>query len=198
MKENYLFEYIPGNSLLNRINPLAKLLSLIIFCIAAGIINSWFLIIPALLLFPFTITSRRALAGQLKSIIKLLLFFLFVGVVRFRTSSSLSEGISMTAKLIMMMLAGLLFYTTTRLAELKRNLPPSSFMDMIIISLTILPLIFKTSGELKNARFSRCCCNKKNPLRAVKLTAVPLMIEMFIKTDQLADAWYSRAYRTKT
>lgn len=197
MKELYLFEYLPGTSFLHRLPAPVKLLLLLVFCVLTGMLDSWGIIFPAAVLGTgfFVSASASVLIRQIRNSWKMLLFFAAAGLLRGYTASSAADGIIFSARLIMMMFAGLLFYSTTSLSRLRASMPSNSVTDMMVMSLAILPLIFKTANDLHESRYSRCFGKNRSPFRIIKFTAIPLMIEMFIKTDQMADAWYSRGYK---
>ena len=196
MKENYLFEYAHSGSLLNRVPPLVKLSGLIIFCILTGILKTFMLLFPSAFIILLLIISDRRIKKQAAGLWKLVLFFTAAGLVR-SLGSSPEEGINLALRLILMMFAGLLFYTTTKLSDLRKSIPGSRASELTVMTLAVLPLVFKTMNELKQARYSRCFGKNRSPLRAVRYSSIPLMINMFIKTDEMADAWYSRAYGLK-
>ena len=195
MKESFLFEYIPADNLLNRTDPVLKLIILPVYCVSAGIVPPVYLsfhIIVLLTLFALCSPSTRK---QLGGMWKIYLFFAAAGAVKYRGSGSIIEGASFSVRLVLMSAAGLLFYTSTRLSAIRRALGGRNhFADIAVMSISFLPLIFKTVGELQNARSSRCFKPARRPFRALKLTALPLIISMLLKTDELTDAWYSRAY----
>ncbi len=197
MKETYLFEYIRQDTPLGRMNPLLKLIVLILFCTASGLIRGPLLAVPAAILIILLIRSPKIVKKQLKNMWKLILFFAAMGVVKFFNNRSITEAVSFSAGLIMMAIAGLLFYTSTSILSLKKKLPRSRLSEMVIMATAFLPLVFKTASELDEARKSRCFNGRKNIFRTIRFSAIPLMINMLIKTEEMADAWYSRCYNTK-
>ena len=204
MKETFLFEYIHHDSLLNRMNPLLKLVLLPVFCVFAGLVSPVLLPVFVVLLVFLLLKSSPATKQQIAGLWKLYIFFAATGAIKFITSESVIEGISFTIRLTLMVIAGLLFYTSTRITALNQSLEKvlsylpfingKHLAEIVGMTLIFLPLIFKTMNELQDARNSRNFRARKNPLRTIQISSIPLMINMFIKTDEMADAWYSRCY----
>ena len=68
--------------------------------------------------------------------------------------------------------------------------------DIFIMMLTILPITFKIIKIQQDARYSRLFELKNNFFKSIKMISIPLIMEMFQITDEMADAWYSRGYNS--
>ncbi len=194
MKEVCLFEFIHSKSILYRLNPAIKLVFLFIFCITLALLPFGFLWIPFAVLIPLLLSSPSAVRFQLAALWKIYIFFLVTGLIRYLTSGIFSEGAALAMRMLGMTYSGLLFYTSTRLSNLRRNLPKTRLTEVSVMAIAVLPIIFRTISEQSEAGYSRCFRPGKNPFRTIKISSVPLMITMFLKTDEMADSWYSRGY----
>ncbi|MBI9105824.1 MAG: energy-coupling factor transporter transmembrane protein EcfT [Spirochaetales bacterium] len=202
MRESYLFEYIPCSSPIGRLNPLLKTGALIAVCVSAALIPPPFVFLLPPVFIPLFLISGKAAAG-LPGMWKLYIFFGISGVVK-AVTGSVMEGAALSSGLLVMLFAGLIFYSTTKLSDFKkavgkilRPVPlinEDRIAELISMTMAFLPLIFKTAGELKEAKYSRGFRPGKNPMRTLKLTSIPLLINLLIKSDEMADAYYSRGY----
>jgi energy-coupling factor transporter transmembrane protein EcfT len=207
MKDIRLFEYVFHRSLLHRLNPGIKIAGLIILCIGSGTLPFSLIILPTAFIAPLLFISGPAIRRQFAGMWKLFIFFAITGIIKALTTGLISEGISLSLRMSLMMTAGLLFYSSTRISALRK--PLSSCLsrlplingaraaELTIMTLAFLPLVFQTMDELQQNRYSRCLKPGKNIFRTIKITSIPLMINMFIKTDEMADTWYSRCYGGK-
>lgn len=207
MKDYAIFEYTKNDGLLSRISPLPKLSGMVIICIVTAILPIPAIIVPAGLIVFLILNSGLGVLRQFGAMWKLFIFFIFSGVIRIFTTDSVIDGILFSVRLIIMSGTGILFYSSTRLSRLRSSLEKIfSFIpflcdrrlaELLVMALAFLPIIFKTISEQKQARYSRAYNSTRRPhrsiLRTLKLTSIPLMIEMFLKTDEMADAWYSRS-----
>ena len=204
MRDFRIFEYTGGKGILNRLKPGYKLGGMIIICIFTAASPPLLLIIPAAITAILLINAGRTLVGQFRGMWKLFLFFTLSGLIRGYTASSAADGFLFTSRLILMSAAGILFYSSTRFSALRLSLNRlfshlpfingRHVSELFVMALAFLPVIFKTINEQQQARYSRSFIPRRNIIRAIKLTSIPLMIEMFIKTEEMADAWYSRGY----
>ena len=208
MKEIYLFEYVHEDCLLGRFNPTVKMAALAGICISAGLIPAIPLAVLFVLILALLPAAGRAARLQLRGIWKLYIFFAVSGLIKGFTADSAVSGVVFPVRMLTMMIAGVLFYSTTRIHRLRHRTSVknsnsisnmlTNLLELVLMTAAFLPLIFKTMHNLKNARDSRCFAaggiSIKSVLRSVKLLSVPLMITMFVKTDQMADAWYSRCF----
>lgn len=204
MRDSHLFEYIPCSSPLYRLNPMVKILALIVICIVSAALSPLyvFILLPALI--PLYLLAGRSSIRQLGASWRLYIFFFFSGLVKYFTSGSIIEGSGFSAMLLIMFSMGLLFYTTTRISDF-RSAAASIFglipfingeriASLIAMTMAFLPLIFKTSSELKEAEYSRGFEPRKKPMRTLKLRSIPLLINLFLKTEEMTDTYYSRCY----
>ena len=204
MRDHVLFEYTSTSGILSRLHPWIKLAGLTAICIITAAVPPAVLIPPAALLLFLLFNSGKSVFRQFAGMWKLFIFFIISGLIKGLTGRSAVGGVIFTSRLVMMSAAGLLFYTSTRISALRPGLKRlfshipfisgTHIADMLIMALAFLPVIFKLINEQRQARYSRLFNPRRNFIKTIKLTSVPLMIEMFIKTDEMADAWYSRGY----
>ena len=204
MKETHLFEYIPSRAPLCRLDPLVKLLALIIICITSAALEPPFIFLYLPAFIPLFAIAGRGAILQLGGMWKLYIFFILSGAVKYLSSSSLIEGAAFSSLMFTMFFSGLLFYSTTRISEFRKaaarvfhHIPlinGERLADLISMTMAFLPLIFKTSTELGEAEYSRALRPGRKPLRSLKIKTIPLMINLFIKSEKMADAYYSRCF----
>ena len=204
MREYLLFEYTGCKGLLKNLHQGVKLTGLLTFCILAAALPPAGLLPAAAFIVFLLFNAGRTVIRQFTGLWKLFIFFIVSGLVKGFTGNSALSGVIFTLRLLMMSAAGVLFYSSTRLSSLRpglkrifKHIPLTNgrlLADLIIMALAFLPGIFLTINEQRQARYSRLFIPRKNIFRTIKLTTVPLMIEMLIKSDEMADAWYSRGY----
>ena len=208
MKEGHLFEYTHGSSLFYRLNPALKLLLLAAVCISAAALPE----IPVFIITAITAVlylSTLKTAAGLKQIRVIMLFIIITGVIRGYSVNSVPSGIATGCRMLAMLFAGSVFYSTTRLNRLNSeilkitgtNAAALKLSGMLVMTAAFLPVIFRTMEELRQARYSRCFSagvrDLKSLFRFITMTTVPLLRGMLVHTDGMADAWYSRCYGSR-
>ncbi|MDC7227323.1 MAG: energy-coupling factor transporter transmembrane component T [Spirochaetales bacterium] len=204
MKDYRIFEYTGGPGILHRTGPGPKLAGMIVLCILLAILQPLFLPIPAALTIILLLNSGKQVLIQFASMWRLFVFFALSGAVKGLTHSSVFAGLFFTLRLILMSGVGVLFYSSTRLSRLRLSLSKVTAVlpfksikqlpDLIVMALAFLPTIFRTVEEQKTARYSRAFRNRGNIVKTIKLLSLPLLVHMLLKTEDAADAWYSRGY----
>ena len=204
MRDGRLFEYRGENSRLAAVSPLVKLSALIVLCIAAALLPAGGPVLLLPVFIPLFIAAGRAACSQLAAAWKVYIFFLISSSVRYFTSGSVIEAASFAAVLFSMFFAGILFYSTTKISDFRRALRTmlkpiplingKKLSDLIAMTIAFLPMIFKASAELSEAEYSRGFRAGRSPIRAVKIKSLPLIINLFLKSEEMADAYYARGY----
>ena len=205
MNRSPLFGYTHADSPVHRASPGVKLLTLLGFCILTAAAGPLLLAAASAMLVLFILLSGRQVPAALPGYWKIYIFFALTGLLRVLTTGSVTDGLFFSLRMLLMMLGGVVFYSTTRLTRLRRAVAPlpSGFtrikqaVDIMIMALAFIPMIFRSAEELTEARYARCFGKSAHPLRTIRLTALPLMIDLFLKTEEAADAWYSRGYSAK-
>jgi biotin transport system permease protein len=219
MADMILFEYRHGLSLLHQLDVRFKLFAVCLFSLCMVKAD-----IPACLLFLFllSIGFRQIDLSLIKTIQSLKLFLLLLGFICLArtlstpgesffkwggltmTRQGLAAGIVVSFRFLMIMLTGLVFSTTTRLAEIKQAvqwglkpiplIPENRVAVMIGLSLGFIPVLFKHAQKISDARNARCGQNTHGFFHSLNGLMLPLLKKTFISADHLAMAMASRGY----
>ena len=219
------FRYVPGDSLLHKLDPRTKIIGIMVASILIFRSGSlWGMLAIALVfLFLFLISS---LPGKviLNSVSPMMIIFLFIFMFQLfftdgrplfslpglqATYEGLLLGTIVTLRFIyLLMFASLLNSTTTSsmiTAGIERLLRPfplkilgiSSFdlATMMAMSLHFVPLLYDSFSDLKDAQVSRGLDMRHNPFRAVRSLSVPMIRSAFRMAEEMAMSMESRCYR---
>lgn len=216
MRSITLGHYLPGNSLLHRLDPRAKLLSLFIIITALFLVKTFngmlfFVIFLAFAFFSTNLPWRYFLRG-LKPILYIVLFTLVLhffftkgGQVFWRFSVLTIEergvylGLFMTLRLILLVVTTLLVTLTTSpiafadgIEFLLRPLrflkvPGHEIAMMMTIALRFIPTLMEESDKIRKAQMARGAdFESGNVFRRVK-NLVPLLVPLFVGAFRRAD-----------
>ena len=219
MAELSAFNFRPGSSVLHGLDVRFKLLFLVLISVTS--LKTY----PAEL-FVLTLMLGAALLhaqGSLTSILKafryffVLLAFIFFAralsspgsaVLEFKAVSITREGIYDGAiicwRLVIVVLTGLAFVSTTRPSEIKAAvewllnpfpfIPSKRIATMMSLVVRFIPVIFDQARETADAQRARGVENRKNPVYRLKKLGIPLMRRTFERADKLAVAMEARCY----
>lgn len=226
MAELTIFHYLPQKSIIHNMDGRIKLICMILFTIAAGVANQarWlslltFIFIMALIISGFPIK---------KLITEIRYFLILIGIVIISHSFSvpgrpipggpingatwegLRSGLFFGWRLILIFILNLILTGTTSLSVLKnviewflRPIPfirEAKLATMFSLTFVLIPLIFDQVSEIQEAQKARCVEERKSPVKRVMLFLFPLLLHIFIRTDEMGLAMESRCYselRTK-
>ena len=115
------------------------------------------------------------------------------------------QGVVVCMRLILVVLLGLIFVTSTRYSEIKKAiewaLTPLPFIPgrrvaaMIGLLLRFIPVIIIEAGDIADAQRARGIEARKNPVFRIVKLAIPLARRTFLKAEKLALAMEARCYR---
>lgn len=211
-----LGRYLPGESLVHRINPRVKVVALVVCLITLFSLQSYrgLLLLLALCLAAFALAGvpARYLIKGLRpilyiSLLTLFIFFFFtkggvvllwIGPVSIE-SRGVSEGLFIVGRLIVLVLFSLLVtLTTTPLAltgglgfflkPLARiGLPTEEVVMIMTVALRFIPTLLEESGRLMRAQVARGAdFSGGSPLRRAR-NLVPLVVPLFVSAFRRAD-----------
>ncbi len=219
MAELTAFGYRSGRSLLHRLDPRTKLISLILISIGslgAGISGL------AILLLLFG-AALRTVHLSLSAIIREIRYFLFLLAVVFLTRAlsapgtpvwsvwdvtvtreGIYEGLLVSGRLLVVVLWGLLFVAVTRPSEVRATIirllgpvpliPEKRVATMFSLLVRFIPVIAHQARETGEAQRSRGIEARRNPVFRLTVFAVPLMRRIFQDADELVIAMEARCY----
>lgn len=211
-----LGQYIPGRSLLHRLNPRIKLLSLLIFLAALFFLQT-FGGLGAYLLFFGGLTALagvpyRYLLRGLRPVIYIVAFTLAIyffftpgGVVLLRIgpvtveSAGVLGGLFVVARLVGLVMATLLVTLTTTPLSLTHGLefflkpfkyiglPVAEIAMIMTIALRFIPTLMEESRRIMHAQMARGADFETGSLFRKARSLVPLIVPLFISAFRRAD-----------
>ena len=214
-----VIDYIPGTSLLHRLNPVTKL------ALAAGIILATFLgdtypLLIALLALTFALGAYARAAGGLVSLSKLMVplslimlvlqtAFIRTGnpVALWVTTDGLVTGTKAALRLLGVALPLILMLTVTKLNDLANAVVevlhvPYRYAFTFTTALRFVPVFGQQMNAIMEAQCARGVeYDTKNPIRKLTLMlplCVPLLVGSVGKTDATALAAEQRGFYLRT
>jgi energy-coupling factor transporter transmembrane protein EcfT len=213
------FGYLPGNSVLHRLDVRTKMVCLVLVGLAA-LSASWGTLA---LLTILPVWSAWHIRLPLSSIsmetryVMLLLLVVFAARIfttpgsvlwQFSMMSITREGLQAGAlvcwRLVVVIAAGLVFVATTRPTEITAavawflkpipGVPEKRAATMISLMVRFIPLILNQARETAAAQRARCLDARKNPLVKMTKLTVPMIRRTFETADRLTVAMDARCY----
>lgn len=219
MAELSAFNFRPGSSVLHGLDVRFKLLFLVLISVASLKAYPVSLSVLTLVLVAALLHAQRSLKSIFKAfryLIVLLVFIFFAralsvpgsAVLEFKAVSITREGIYHGAmvcwRLVIVVLTGLAFVSTTRPSEIKAAvewllnpfpfIPSKRIATMMSLVVRFIPVIFDQARETADAQRARGVENRKNPVYRLKKLGIPLMRRTFERADKLAVAMEARCY----
>ena len=219
------FTYVPGNSIVHRLDPRVKIAGMLIASISIFISSSlWEMALVAFVLFLLALISSISVRVILSAVRPMLMFLSIIFILQLfltegdplfslmgldATHEGLALGVLMSMRFIfLLMFASLLTATTapslmtTGIEMMLRPLPLkrlgiSSFdlATMMFLSLHFVPLIYGSFSHLRDAQVSRGLDMTRNPFKAVYSLSVPMIRTAFTSAEEVAVAMESRCYQ---
>lgn len=216
MRSVTLGHYIPGNSLLHRLDPRIKLIILFLFIIALFLMDTFtgFLIFALFIGFIFISTRipwRYFLRG-LRPILYIIIFTLIVhflftkgGIVYWRFGPVTIEeagvflGSFMALRLILLVVTTLLITLTTSpisfadaieflLHPFRRlGVPGHEIAMMMTIALRFIPTLIEESDRIRKAQMARGADFERGNVFRRARNLVPLLVPLFVSAFRRAD-----------
>lgn len=219
MAELSAFNFRPGSSVLHGLDVRFKLLFLVLISVTSLKAYPVALSVLTLVLVASLLHAQRSLKSILKAFryFFVLLAFIFFAralstpgsaVIEFKAVSITREGIYHGAvvcwRLVIVVLTGLAFVSTTRPSEIKAAvewllnpfpfIPAKRIATMMSLVVRFIPVIFDQARETADAQRARGVDNRKNPVYRLKKLGIPLMRRTFERADKLAVAMEARCY----
>jgi energy-coupling factor transport system permease protein len=216
MRSITLGHYLPGNSLLHKLDPRVKLLSLLILIVALFLVKTfWGFILFAsfiLIIFASSQLPWRYFLRGLKPILYIVLFtlilhFLFTkgGQVYWRLGAITIEeagvylGAFMTLRLVLLVITTLLVTLTTSpiafadgieflLRPFRRlGIPGHEIAMMMTIALRFIPTLMEESDKIRKAQMARGADFETGNILRRARNLVPLLVPLFVSAFRRAD-----------
>lgn len=204
-------KYYPVRSKIHFMNPISKMICLILFLVTLHITSNLLLIIPLVLLtIIYVLNTQIPLIVYFKTInsIKFLLFFVFI--INLLINTPMEYNIILLIRLILIVLYTTILTLTTPPGEITYALEvifsPLKFIKIPVnkialslsLALRFIPTIIDQANKILKSQASRGIdyynSNIKNRMIAVKSLLIPLFKLTLKRADQLADAMEIRLY----
>ena len=219
MAELTAFSFRPGASLLHELDVRFKLLYLVMISLASLKAALLALCILTFVLIGLIIDIRLPIKVIIKELRYFFILLLFVFIARTLTTpgspliqfmavyvsrEGVHGGIIVCWRLLIIIMMGLSFVSTTRLSEIKAAvqfflnpfpfIPAKRIATMMSLIIRFMPVILDQAKETADAQRARGVENRKNPLYRLKKLLIPLMRRTFVSADKLAVAMEARCY----
>ena len=203
MAEALIFHYREQKTFLNRCNPLAKLLSilvLLIFLAKAPFAFTLALLTPLVLL---AIAQSLPLHRYGKELRFFLVMTALIGITEYLATRLLLPSITACLRFLAIILSGMLLSDSTAPDDLARSLgsvlDKLPFVDgwaiasSIELTLSMIPLIFDVTEQVTTARKARREKNR-HPIRNITATAASIFSLLLDRAEELTWALEARAF----
>lgn len=226
-KDVTMGQYYPGNSALHRLDPRTKIVSALLFLVLVFIISQLWLYGAMAVFIAIMVAVAKIPARYFISTLKPLkwiIVFMFIintlftsgetllvqwWIIRI-TQEGLLQGISMSVRLILLLLgSSLLTFTTSPIAltdGLERLLKPLNLLRfpvhelsmMMTIALRFIPTLMEETDKIQKAQMARGADFESGNVFRRARNMVPLLVPLFVsafrRADELAMAMESRCY----
>lgn len=222
MAELNFFGYHYGRSFVHQLDVRCKLVSLLLLTsaivaampTAMGPLSLGMLLLWGALRLPLQILGREILA--------FLIFLLLVFIIRALSTpgdpwvswgvlrmsrEGLQEGGQVVWRLLMILILGLVFITTTRPSDLKAAVqwllrpvpfvPARKAATMVGLIVRFIPVLHQQMRETQSALAARGGARRRFSLRQIRYLILPTMRRVVLAADQLALAMLARGYQEK-
>ena len=214
-----IIDYIPGDTLLHRLNPVAKL-ALAAAIVVATILSSAYPALLGLLALTFALAAYAGVARRLAVLLKvlvpasLIMLLLQVALIRtgepvflFVTDEGLVTGTKVALRLLGVALPLVLMLLATKPTDLANACVeklhiPYKYAFTFTTALRFVPVFSQEMNAIMEAQTARGVeYDTKNPVRKLKLMlplCVPLLISSVGRTDATALAAEQRGFYLRT
>ena len=216
LKDITLGQFFPGNTLVHRLDPRAKLLCVILYIVALFTCKGWlgYAIVAVLLFVCIRISkvSRRALTKGLKPVYFILIFtgimnlffttgepIVDVWLLRRISWEGVEHAIAMVLRIIMLIMGTfLLTYTTSPisltdalerlLSPLKKlKVPVHELSMMMSIALRFIPTLIEETDKIISAQKARGADFETGNIFQRAKALIPVLVPLFVSAFRRAD-----------
>ncbi|MBR7173571.1 MAG: energy-coupling factor transporter transmembrane protein EcfT [Clostridia bacterium] len=216
---NNLFQYIPGNSVIHRMNPVTKLALAVVICIAAFLSGNLFFL-AGLLIVDLLIGIVAGVAGKtwtiFRGLLKIAVFLFVLQILLVRrgtpvlwiiTDQGLLTAARVVIRLVVVCMPLALVLAVTRITDLTNALVqvlhvPYQYAFTLSTAIRFVPQFLEEMSGIMEAQTSRgIAFDKAKGLKKFSMMlplCAPLLISSVRKTDQTAAAAEIRGFRLRT
>jgi len=216
---NNLFQYIPGNSVIHRMNPVTKLALAVVICIAAFLSGNLFFL-AGLLIVDLLIGIVAGVAEKtwtiFRGLLKIAVFLFVLQILLVRrgtpvlwiiTDQGLLTAARVVIRLVVVCMPLALVLAVTRITDLTNALVqvlhvPYQYAFTLSTAIRFVPQFLEEMSGIMEAQTSRgIAFDKAKGLKKFSMMlplCAPLLISSVRKTDQTAAAAEIRGFRLRT
>ena len=207
--------YYPINSLVHKMNPLAKIICVLLFIIMIFFtFDVRFNIVLAILLILMLFNTKIPANIYIKTVLSIKWLLLFILIINIIIGSNLQVTIITVLRLIYIVLYTSILTLTTPPTEITYGLeklfsplrligiPVNKMALSISLALRFIPTIIDQGNKIIKSQASRGIdyyhSNFQGKLLAIKSLIIPMFVLSFKKADDLADAMEVRLYNVNS
>jgi energy-coupling factor transport system permease protein len=204
MAEGIIFHYQYRGTLLHRLDPRTKMAAIFILSYTIFTCPSAGLSVLLLLFLALSISTAFSFGSYVRELT--LFFFLGAAVFlgRWLSGGQIIAALTASARFFLAVWGGLLFMDSTSpeqsaqaiyaLLKPVRNQKRGKTAAQILLSISFIPLIFDSAGEIREARRSRGEHPMKHPFRYTASFTVQLFDMLLLKAEEYSLALMSRGF----
>lgn len=214
-----LFQYVPGNSIIHRMNPITKIFLTIVICIAAFISGNLFFLAGLLavdLLIGFIAGVPEKTLTIFKGLLKIAIFLFVLQILVIRqgtpvfwiiTDQGLLTAAKVVLRLVIVCVPLALVLAVTRVTDLTNSLVqvlhvPYKYAFTLSTAIRFVPQFLEEMSGIMEAQTARgVAFDKARGLKKFSMIlplCAPLLISSVRKTDLTAAAAEVRGFRLRT
>ena len=216
---NNLFQYVPGHSLIHRLNPVTKIFLTIIIC-AAAFVTDWLPVLAGLLAVDLLIGIIAGVANRtwniFRGLLKIAVFLFLLQVLLTRkgtpvfwiiTDQGLLTAAKVVLRLVVVCMPLALVLAVTRISDLTNALVqvlhvPYPYAFTLSTAIRFIPQFLEEMSGIMEAQTARgVAFDKAKGLKKFSMIlplCAPLLISSVRRTDQTAAAAEVRGFRLRT
>lgn len=199
--------YYPVNSIIHRMNPLAKIICTILFSIITISFFNYFL--PILLIL-ILISTNIPISMYVKSIDSLKWFLVSILILNLLLTSNIFLAVTSVLKIIYLVLFSNALILTTPISEINFglinlfkplkifNIPINQMALSITLAIRFIPSILDSANQIKKSQISRGISfqklNYKEKINNLQTLIIPLFSLTLKKADDLSESMETRLY----
>lgn len=208
-KYNYT-KYYMKNSIIHKLNPISKIIFLILTLICILFIDNFYeLSIVLLYLLIIMLLSKIKISYYIKNILSLKVLIIFIIIINLIFKYSILSTIFIVIKIIyVVIVSSILTYTTPptyityglekMLSPLKKIINVKDIALSVTLALRFIPSITSEANRIIKAQASRGIdfynSNLKKKLESISLIFVPMFVLSLRRSDDIADIMNIRLY----
>ena len=216
---NNLFEYVPGNSFIHRLNPVTKLLLTVVICVAAFVTDRLPVLLGLLavdLLFGIVAGVAGRTWNILRGLLKIAAFLFLLQALLYRggnpvfwiiTDQGLLTAGKVVLRLVVVCMPLALVLAVTRITDLTNAMVqvlhvPYQYAFTLSTAIRFIPQFLEEMSGIMEAQTARgVAFDKARGLKKFSMIlplCAPLLISSVRRTDQTAVAAEVRGFRLRT